>query len=218
MLSDQRLPRWDFVYRIGPACGAGRPTTRESGRVVKSVPIGGAGTAACFADPPSSSPARRRYTCPASRPAAVGDAGPRPGDRAEHFFGARLALGTGGTCWAANGALHALLRKLHEAKRAWSPFNFSLSVRIVRGERMVGFWFGRYGERTADARRRFDELDEVKGRHVLEALVGLAPDHVSAIPPDRELPSPPVTSPANARSPPHLRAGSARSRPSEAWL
>lgn len=39
-------------------------------------------------------------------------AGGLPGDSAEDFFAAWLAYGTGGTCWAGNGALHALLSAL----------------------------------------------------------------------------------------------------------
>jgi arylamine N-acetyltransferase len=35
-----------------------------------------------------------------------------PGDDATDFFEAWLAYGTGGTCWAGNGALHALLVSL----------------------------------------------------------------------------------------------------------
>jgi arylamine N-acetyltransferase len=38
--------------------------------------------------------------------------GPLPGDDATGFFEAWLAYGTGGTCWAGNGALHALLVSL----------------------------------------------------------------------------------------------------------
>lgn len=40
------------------------------------------------------------------------DASPLPGDEATDFFEAWLAYGTGGTCWAGNGALHALLVSL----------------------------------------------------------------------------------------------------------
>lgn len=35
--------------------------------------------------------------------------GPLPGDTPDDFFDAWLAHGTGGTCWAGNGALHALV-------------------------------------------------------------------------------------------------------------
>jgi arylamine N-acetyltransferase len=38
--------------------------------------------------------------------------GPLPGDDATDFFEAWLTYGTGGTCWAGNGALHALLVSL----------------------------------------------------------------------------------------------------------
>ncbi len=45
--------------------------------------------------------------------------GPLPGSTAEDFLAAWLAYGTGGTCWAGNGALHALLDALgFEATRA----------------------------------------------------------------------------------------------------
>lgn len=37
---------------------------------------------------------------------------PLPGATAEDFFGSWLELGTGGTCWAGNGALHDLLAAL----------------------------------------------------------------------------------------------------------
>jgi N-hydroxyarylamine O-acetyltransferase len=40
------------------------------------------------------------------------DPGPLPGDDATDFFEAWLAYGTGGTCWAGNGALHDLLLSL----------------------------------------------------------------------------------------------------------
>lgn len=42
----------------------------------------------------------------------LADPGPLPGDSAEDFFDAWLATGAGGTCWAGNGALCALLRGL----------------------------------------------------------------------------------------------------------
>jgi hypothetical protein len=47
------------------------------------------------------------------------DAGPLPGDSASDFFEAWLRHGTGGTCWAGNGALQALLQALDfDARRA----------------------------------------------------------------------------------------------------
>lgn len=50
---------------------------------------------------------------------AAGDPGPLPGDDPADFFEAWLAHGAGGTCWAGNGALHALLESLgFRARRA----------------------------------------------------------------------------------------------------
>jgi len=43
--------------------------------------------------------------------------GPLPGDDAEEFLEAWLAHGTGGTCWAGNGALQAVLASLGFAAR-----------------------------------------------------------------------------------------------------
>jgi N-hydroxyarylamine O-acetyltransferase len=43
---------------------------------------------------------------------ARGCLGPLPGSTTEGFFAAWLELGTGGTCWAGNGALHDLLHAL----------------------------------------------------------------------------------------------------------
>ncbi len=46
------------------------------------------------------------------------DPSPLPGDEATDFFEAWLAYGTGGTCWAGNGALYTLLVTLgFEASR-----------------------------------------------------------------------------------------------------
>jgi len=42
----------------------------------------------------------------------TGASGPLPGDAAADFFEAWLSDGTGGTCWAGNGGLHALLGSL----------------------------------------------------------------------------------------------------------
>lgn len=42
----------------------------------------------------------------------AGDPGPLPGDDSTDFFQAWLSYGTGGTCWAGNGGLHAVLSSL----------------------------------------------------------------------------------------------------------
>jgi arylamine N-acetyltransferase len=56
-------------------------------------------------------------------------AGPLPGDDANDFFAAWLAHGTGGTCWAGNGALHSLLRALgFETRRGYGTMLVSADI------------------------------------------------------------------------------------------
>jgi hypothetical protein len=220
------------------------------------------------------------------------DPAPLPGDRPDDFLRGWLTHGTGGTCWAGHGALHALLcalgfeasrgiatmlvapdlppnhgtvvvdlpegrflvdasllhrdplplrdeataidhfawgvratpqpdgrplvhwypfhleqgmdcrlesfgasaedfRELHEATRAWSPFNYSLCLRLVRGDRSLGFWFGSYGERSASGERCFEGRDPKWRETFLQETVGFSREHVASIPPDREVAPPP---------------------------
>ena len=75
-----------------------------------------------------------------------GDPGPLPGDTTEDFFEAWLAHGCGGTCWAGNGALQALLATLgFAAERAVAtmmvapdlPPNHGSVLVTLDGERWV---------------------------------------------------------------------------------
>jgi len=75
-----------------------------------------------------------------------GDPAPLPGDTPEDFFEGWLAHGAGGTCWAGNGALHALLTALgFQAERAVAtmmvapdlPPNHGSVVVTADGERWV---------------------------------------------------------------------------------
>jgi len=220
-----------------------------------------------------------------------GDAAPLPGSEAEDFFAAWLAHGTGGTCWAGNGALCVLLEslgfsarrgiatmlvapdlppnhgtvsvsldrttwlvdasilhgeplpldrrretevahgawgvrarpdgakwlvrwrpqhrpegldcridtldgtaadfaRLHEATRAWSPFNYSLYLRTLRGERVVGTAFGRHVEIDAEGKAHEAPLvpDE---RARLLADVGISRELAARLPEDLPLAPPP---------------------------
>ena len=89
------------------------------------------------------------------------------------------------------GASEADFRELHEATRAWSPFNYALCIRMVQGDRIFGFWFGSYGERTASGARTFEVRDLGWRMKILRESVGFSREHVDIIPPDRELPPPP---------------------------
>lgn len=57
-----------------------------------------------------------------------------------------LHLPTGAHCRIETiGLTRAEIEERHEATRGWSPFNFALSSRVVRGDDVVGLRFGEWG-------------------------------------------------------------------------
>lgn len=217
-------------------------------------------------------------------------AGPLPGDHADDFFRSWLTHGTGGTCWAGNGALCELLRSLafdaqrgictmmvapdlppnhgtvsvriedrvwmvdasmlhcdplpltdddsalahptwgvvarhedghrivrwkpffadfidcrieslqgstsdfaryHEATRAWGPFNYAVSLRMIHGERMVGMAFGEYGEVDERGHRRVAAFADDERTRFLVDVVGMSEEIAERCPRDEKMPSPP---------------------------
>lgn len=218
--------------------------------------------------------------------------GPLPGDDATDFFEAWLTYGTGGTCWAGNGALYTLLVSLgfsaqrgvgtmlvtpdippnhgtvlvtcerttyitdasilhseplplddhamtcidhpvwgvqchtreahwsirwrplhqpsgldcrldqlsatrqafqarHEQTRAWSPFNYELYARIIRGDTIVGVAFGQRVEFDAAGRVSQRRLEGDERQRVLVDELGMAEEIVHRLPPDTPTPPPP---------------------------
>lgn len=87
------------------------------------------------------------------------------------------------------GASAADFRERHEATRAWSPFNYALSLRLIRGESMVGFRYGKYGERTAAGGTIHEERATPWRRRFLAETIGFSPQLIARIPPDREIPA-----------------------------
>ncbi|HEY3809102.1 MAG TPA: arylamine N-acetyltransferase [Steroidobacteraceae bacterium] len=223
----------------------------------------------------------------------AGDRGPLPGDDAVDFFRAWLRHGTGGTCWAGNGALQTLLRTLrfdarrglgtmlvapnlppnhgtvivaleghrylvdasilhaeplpleeraatrivhgawgvrcerrarhwfvhwralhapqgidcrieklrtsardfqqrHERSRPWSPFNFSLYARALRGDAVTGIAFGRRIEFDATGQVRESIATAAERTAFLVERLGMDPALLARLPPDRPLPPPPA--------------------------
>jgi N-hydroxyarylamine O-acetyltransferase len=216
--------------------------------------------------------------------------GPLPGGQADDFFRSWLTHGTGGTCWAGNGALCELLQSLgfdaqrgiatmmvapdlppnhgtvsvciedrvwlvdasmlhsdplamtddetaiengawgvvarhedarrivrwkpffadftdcrieslqgsatqfdgyHEATRAWGPFNYAVSVRVIRGERMVGMAFGDYGEVNEQGRRHMAPFEGDERTRFLVDVVGISEEIAQRCPADETMPPPP---------------------------
>ena len=219
------------------------------------------------------------------------DPAPLPGDDPQDFFAAWLRDGTGGTCWAGNGALCALLetlgfdarrgvatmlvvpdlppnhgtvsvaldgrryltdasilhgeplpldptdetaidhpawgvrcrreegrlhvrwrplhlpggfdcrierldasadefRSFHEGTRTWSPFNYQLSVRVLRDDRVLGVGMGQRGEIDGEGQARTRELPADERGSWLREL-GFSDAVVAALPDDQATPPPP---------------------------
>jgi N-hydroxyarylamine O-acetyltransferase len=89
-------------------------------------------------------------------------------------------------------------RERHEQTRAWSPFNFELSARLIRGVSIVGVGLGQRVEFTASGRvvQRLLEGDDRK--RVLVDELGINEEIVDQLPP--EIPTPPPPESATARS------------------
>jgi arylamine N-acetyltransferase len=84
---------------------------------------------------------------------------------------------------------------LHEATRGWSPFNYSLYLRVQRGGRVIGAAFGQrveIDERGAVAQQA---LDPHERRRLLEEA-GISAAVAAALPDDRPLPPPPGVAPS----------------------
>jgi N-hydroxyarylamine O-acetyltransferase len=217
--------------------------------------------------------------------------GPLPGSTTEDFFDAWLRLGTGGTCWAGNGALHDLLEALgfdvdrgiatmlmrrdapspnhgtvivtvegrryitdasilsgeplslledgevakpgplprlawvdgkpavmwrmvrapegfpcrierigaaadefderHRRTRAWSPFNYMLTARLMRGGTSVGIEAGRRFVISEPGLDASPIEGEERARYLADEL-GIAPEVAARVPPDRPVPPRPA--------------------------
>jgi arylamine N-acetyltransferase len=79
----------------------------------------------------------------------------------------------------------------HEQTRAWSPFNYELNARLIRGESMVGITLGRRIEFDAKGAHLERELTGDERKRVLVDEVGIGEEIVDQLPPDRPTPPPP---------------------------
>ena len=106
------------------------------------------------------------------------DSGPLPGDDPVDFFEGWLAYGTGGTCWAGNGALQALLRSLgFDARRGLGTMLAAPNVPPNHGTVIVDIAAQRY---LLDASILHGEplpLDEHAPTQIAHAAWGVRCDH-----------------------------------------
>jgi arylamine N-acetyltransferase len=95
------------------------------------------------------------------------------------------------------GASHDEYAAIYEATRSWSPFNYQLTARINRDDRVTGLSFGKaitlFAVRTPDIR----EIDhEGRVRFLIEEM-GISEALAGQLPEDLPTPAPPGSSKAN---------------------
>ena len=86
----------------------------------------------------------------------------------------------------------------HEGTRGWSPFNYSLYLRVLRGERVIGAAFGQRVEITESGAALVEPLDAAGRRRLLEEA-GIGAELASRVPEDLPLPPPPGSRGAGLR-------------------
>jgi N-hydroxyarylamine O-acetyltransferase len=89
------------------------------------------------------------------------------------------------------GASAAQIRERHEATRDWGPFNYALSVRVNRRDRVLGLAWGKRIEiDPAGELTRVEFSDDERARWLVDEI-GLSEEIVARIPEDLPTPAPP---------------------------
>lgn len=90
----------------------------------------------------------------------------------------------------------AVFQRRHEMSRAWSPFNFELSLRVNRGDAVTGIGFGRRVDIDKEGRAvQLAVEGESRARFLIEEI-GIHEEIALALPPDIPTPPPPSAPPA----------------------
>jgi len=90
------------------------------------------------------------------------------------------------------GADHAEWDAFHRASGVWSPFNFVLNARVVRGAATIGISSGQRFAIGADGVVSVSDADDGARRRFLVEELGMSEDTVRRLPDDRPLPPRPV--------------------------
>ncbi len=89
------------------------------------------------------------------------------------------------------GASGETFSESYEATRAWSPFNYELNARLIRGDALVGVAFGQHV--TLDAGGAVDR-EPISGEDRVRLLIeelGMSEEIARQLPPDEPTPPPP---------------------------
>ncbi len=79
----------------------------------------------------------------------------------------------------------------YEATRAWSPFNYELSIRANRGDTVIGAGFGKRAAIHADGTTSSEPIDHEARQRLLIEEIGISEEIVAKLPQDVPTPPPP---------------------------
>jgi arylamine N-acetyltransferase len=79
----------------------------------------------------------------------------------------------------------------YEATRGWSPFNYQVCARRVRGDEVIGLAFGKRIILRADGSVTATQVDDAERTRTLREDFGLSEEIIAALPADRPTPPPP---------------------------
>lgn len=89
------------------------------------------------------------------------------------------------------GAVHAEFEEFYDKTRPWSPFNYELSVRLNKSDKVVGAAFGQAVSLLNDGSVARGPIDDRERRRLLIEDIGLSEEIVSQLPADTATPPPP---------------------------
>lgn len=96
----------------------------------------------------------------------------------------------------------AEFRRRYDETRGWSPFNYEVSARLNRGDRVAGLAFGQAASLEADGTVQQRPVSQEERARVLIEEIGLSEEIVSQLPPDVPTPPPPGSRTAQAAADP----------------
>ncbi|MES2659228.1 MAG: arylamine N-acetyltransferase [Verrucomicrobiota bacterium] len=91
-------------------------------------------------------------------------------------------------------------QSFYEATRPWSPFNYELTLRTNRGDKVIGASFGQSVTLADDGSVRSTPLSTEERNRLLLEEIGLSEEIVSQLPPDMPTPPPPGSKTAQAEA------------------
>lgn len=88
-------------------------------------------------------------------------------------------------------------RNWHEFTRSWGPFNYSLSARLIQGDRMIGASFGPRAAIDSEGVVSLTPLTSDERIAFLVDELGISEEMAQRVPPDQEMPPPPTSTSAS---------------------